>query len=78
MERMKAAYPELILFNGFDEQFAGSLAMGADAAIGTTVNVFAPLFLEIRSLFEAGKVQALWKNSGIEPAGGDPVPLRDF
>ena len=58
MERMKAAYPELILFNGFDEQFAGSLAMGADAAIGTTVNVFAPLFLEIRSLFEAGKVQA--------------------
>ena len=54
LERMKAAFPDLILFNGFDEQFAGSLAMGADAAIGTTVNVFAPLFRKVRSLMEAG------------------------
>lgn len=57
MERMHAAYPNLVLFNGFDEQYLGALSMGATATIGTTVNCFAPLFLEVRSLFEQGRMQ---------------------
>ena len=57
LERMKTAYPDLILFNGFDEQFLASLSMGAEATIGTTVNVFAPLFLKIRECFKNGKME---------------------
>ena len=54
LERMKSAYPDKVFFNGFDEQFLGALAMGADATIGTTVNVFAPLFVKIRERFQEG------------------------
>ena len=57
MERMHAAYPNLVLFNGFDEQYLGALAMGATATIGTTVNCFAPLFLRVRDLFANGRMQ---------------------
>lgn len=66
LERMKSAYPDKILFNGFDEQYIGALAMGAEATIGTTVNVLAPLFLKARSLFFSGKIpQALRVQSVI-------------
>ena len=54
LERMHDAYPDKVLFNGFDEQFIGAYQMGATAAIGTTVNLFAPLFLEARALLLAG------------------------
>lgn len=56
LERMKSAYPDKVFFNGFDEQFLGALAMGADATIGTTVNVFAPLFLQLRAQYQAGNL----------------------
>ncbi|MDC7291225.1 N-acetylneuraminate lyase [Blautia schinkii] len=56
LERMRNAYPGKILFNGFDEQFIGALAMGAEATIGTTVNIFAPLFITARNLFNSGNV----------------------
>lgn len=55
LERMKDSYPEKVLFNGFDEQFIGALQLGATATIGTTVNLFAPLFLQARELFLQGK-----------------------
>ena len=54
LERMKTAYPEKIFYNGFDEQFVAALAMGAEATIGTTVDVLAPLFLDVRKAFLAG------------------------
>lgn len=63
MERMAHAYSDKMIFNGFDEQFLGALSMGAAGTIGTTVNLFAPLFLKVRELFmqgknkEAGKIQ---------------------
>ena len=56
LERMKSAYPDKVFFNGFDEQFIGALAMGADATIGTTVNVLAPLFVHARRLFHSGQI----------------------
>lgn len=58
LERMQNAYPDKVFFNGFDEQFVGALAMGAEATIGTTVNVLAPLFVQTRHLFYSGKVSA--------------------
>ncbi len=56
MERIRDAYPDKLLINGFDEQFLGALAMGASATIGTTVNLFAPLFIELRGLYEEGRM----------------------
>ncbi len=57
LERMKAAYPEKIYFNGYDEIFLSGLAAGASAAIGTTVNLFPKLFKEIRGLYLAGNMR---------------------
>ncbi len=54
LERMKTAFPDKVFFNGFDEQFLGALSMGAQATIGTTVNVFASLFLKVKDAFEEG------------------------
>jgi N-acetylneuraminate lyase len=54
LERMAAEYPDKIFFNGFDEIFLSSLAAGATATIGTTVNVQPELFLAVRRAFKAG------------------------
>lgn len=56
MERIRDTYPDKLLMNGFDEQYLGALSMGASATIGTTVNLFVPLFLEVRRLYEEGKM----------------------
>ena len=58
LERIHSAYPEKILFNGFDEQFLAALSMGATATIGTTVNVFAPLFVRLKQYFLEGQMDA--------------------
>lgn len=57
LERMKAAYPEKVYFNGYDEIFLSGLAAGATSAIGTTVNLFPELFKEIRTLYLAGNME---------------------
>lgn len=54
LERIGQAFPDKALINGFDEQFLGALSMGACATIGTTVNLFAPLFRRVREAFDAG------------------------
>ena len=56
LERMKSAFPDKLYFNGFDETFLSALSAGADSAIGTTVNLFAPRFTKIRDLFKAGNI----------------------
>ena len=61
LERMKSLRPDLVLFNGFDEQFLGALAMGAEATIGTTVNILAPLFVKIRDYFKQGMLSEALK-----------------
>lgn len=58
MERLKQAFPGKIIFNGFDEIFLYGLAAGADAAIGTTVNVCPKLFKAIREEFRTGNIPA--------------------
>ncbi len=54
LERMGQAFPGKALINGFDEQFLGALAMGSCATIGTTVNLFAPLFQKVLSAYRSG------------------------
>lgn len=57
LERMHQAFPDKLLINGFDEQLLGALSMGSCATIGTTVNLFAPLFLKLRAAFQAGDME---------------------
>ncbi len=54
LERMGQAFPGKALINGFDEQFLGALSMGSCATIGTTVNLFAPLFHKVQEAFQHG------------------------
>lgn len=57
LEQISRAFPDKIVFNGFDEQYLSACALGATAAVGTTVNVFAPEFKKIRSFVRAGKME---------------------
>ena len=41
LERLKAKYPDKVVFNGFDELLLSGLTMGADGGIGSTYNCFA-------------------------------------
>lgn len=61
LERMGQAFPGKALINGFDEQFLGALSMGACATIGTTVNLFAPLFHRVREAFQAGDMALAYR-----------------
>ncbi len=56
LERIGAAHPDLALLNGFDEMYLPSLMAGADGCVGTTVNVQARRFVELRRRFAAGDV----------------------
>ncbi len=48
LERLSQTFPEKTLYNGFDEIWLYSMAAGATATIGTTVNVCPKLFVAIR------------------------------
>lgn len=54
LERLSQAFPEKTLYNGFDEIWLYSMAAGATATIGTTVNVCPKLYSAIRKAFLAG------------------------
>ena len=56
MERCKTAFPNKIIYNGYDEMFVSGLAMGADGAIGTTYNFMGDKFVKIHKLFLDGKI----------------------
>ena len=56
MERIRAAAPGALIFNGFDEMCTAGLATGADGMIGSTVNVMAPLYVALRDAVAAGEL----------------------
>lgn len=56
MEQCKTAFPEKVIYNGFDEMFLCGLSMGADGAIGSTYNFMANKFVRIAELFKAGNI----------------------
>lgn len=57
LERMKEAYPDKCYLSGFDEMYLPALAAGADAAIGTTVNLYPELFLGVREAYNSGRME---------------------
>ncbi len=61
LERMGQAFPGKALINGFDEQLLGALSMGSCATIGTTVNLFAPLFHKVREAFDQGDMALAYR-----------------
>lgn len=56
LERIRSAYPDLALLNGFDEMYLPALVAGAGGCVGTTVNVQARRFVELRRRFDAGDI----------------------
>ena len=57
LERLSRRYPDKAFFNGYDEMFLSGLVAGADGAIGSTFNVMAEKFLQIRKLFLKGNLE---------------------
>ena len=57
LEQCKTRFPNKLILNGFDEMFLAGLSMGADGAIGSTYNFMGDKFVEIRRLFQAGKIE---------------------
>ena len=55
LSTFKSAFPNKVIYNGFDEMFLSGLAMGADGGIGSTYNFMAEKFIKIRELFGEGK-----------------------
>lgn len=57
LERIHEAFPEKTLYNGFDEMYLYSLSAGAQATIGTTVNICPKIFKEIRENFKKNEIE---------------------
>ncbi|OOR98731.1 N-acetylneuraminate lyase [Haemophilus paracuniculus] len=56
LERLKKAYPNHLLWAGFDEMMIPAVALGADGAIGSTFNVNGLRARQIFELTQAGKL----------------------
>ena len=58
LERIKTKYPDLTVWNGYDEMFLSGLIAGADGGVGSTFNCLSSLFLEI---YQAYRIQDIEK-----------------
>jgi len=56
LERMHQVFSDKTIFNGFDEIWLYSMAAGAKATIGTTVNICPPIFKGIQKAFLEGQL----------------------
>ncbi len=57
LEQCKAAFPDKVVYNGFDEMFMAGLSMGADGGIGSTYNFMAEKFVKMLELFRNGEIE---------------------
>ncbi|WP_101774374.1 N-acetylneuraminate lyase [Pasteurella oralis] len=57
LERLKKAYPNHLIWAGFDEMMLPAAALGVDGAIGSTFNVNGVRARQIFELTQAGKLQ---------------------
>jgi N-acetylneuraminate lyase len=79
MERIKAIDPDRLVFFGFDELTLAGVAMGADGAIGSTFNLMAGEYIQLRKLFHEGKnAEALEKQKEINEIISTMIPLGVF
>lgn len=56
LEQCKAAFPDKIVYNGYDEMFLAGLSMGADGGVGSTYNFMADKFVQLRNLFAQNRI----------------------
>ncbi len=56
LRQFKTAFPDKIIYNGYDETFLAGLSLGADGAIGSTFNFMAEKFVSLYNLFLDGKL----------------------
>ncbi len=56
LQRIKSAFPDKVILNGYDEMFASGVIAGADGGIGSTYNFMAKKFIKIFDLIHAGDV----------------------
>lgn len=57
MQCCKSAFPDKIIYNGYDEMFLAGLSMGADGGIGSTYNFMADRFAAIQEHFRNGDME---------------------
>ena len=57
MQRIKNAFPDKIMLNGYDEMFACGMMSGADGGIGSTYNFMADKFIRIMDRFAAKDIE---------------------
>ncbi|MDY3367123.1 N-acetylneuraminate lyase [Zhenhengia yiwuensis] len=57
LERMRKAFPEHLIYAGFDEMMLSASVLGVDGAIGSTFNVNGPRARAIFELANEGKIQ---------------------
>ena len=55
LNRFKTAFPDKLVFNGYDEMFVSGMAMGADGAIGSTFNFLSGQFIAMKQLCDEGQ-----------------------
>ncbi|MBQ7932765.1 MAG: dihydrodipicolinate synthase family protein, partial [Clostridia bacterium] len=56
LERIRAAFPDKVFYNGSDEMLLSGLAAGADGGIGTTYNYQPARILGVYNEFRAGNM----------------------
>lgn len=57
LQQFKAHFPNIVVYNGFDEMLLAGLSMGADGGIGSTYNVMAEKYIELYDAFLRGDIQ---------------------
>ena len=57
LERLRAACPDAILYNGFDETFLAGQVLGCNGGIGSTYNVMPAKFQAILAALEQGNLE---------------------
>ncbi|MCK5735781.1 MAG: N-acetylneuraminate lyase [Spirochaetaceae bacterium] len=79
MERIKSIDPNRLVFFGFDEVTLAGVAMGADGAIGSTFNLMAGQYIQLRKLFIEGKTaEALEKQKMMNNIISTMIPMGVF
>ena len=56
LEQVRAAFPNKLIYNGYDEMFLAGLSMGADGGVGSTYNCMADKFVKIQTLFRESRI----------------------
>lgn len=70
LERLRKAYPNHLIWSGFDEMLLPAVALGVDGAIGSTFNVNG---LRAKAIFELGQAGKLSEAKAIQHTTNDLI-----